>query len=222
MSRSQPTAHAVLRRLDKVYNFESLGNKQDPIDELFFIVLSAQTTDKSYQRVYDRFYSKFHPWQRLLTATEDEIEAVIIDAGLSKQRAAAIKKIAIHLSREFGRVTLAPLKEWDLEKCEQFLTSLPRIGLKTARCILGYSLGHDVMPLDTHCYRILTRLGLLDGPRTSKNIHNLANELFPKTKRLKGHVFLVKHGRAVCHALRPHCSARTLSRLCRYPPGDIK
>src|SRR5205814_626265 len=96
-----------------------------------------------------------------------EIAKTIREGGQSFQKACALKAILFSLSHYFGRPTLAPLRKMSTRDCEAFLTSLPRIGKKVARCIMLYSLGQEVFPVDTHCWRVSCRLGLIDPDKFS-------------------------------------------------------
>jgi len=212
-----PSPGQVLELLRVQHTFDRLGNKSNPLDELIYIMLSAQTTGKSYNRVYQQFRREFYPWAKLIASSERKIISALTSAGLGTQRGTALKRIVEILETMFGKPTMAPLRKWDRCDAEAFLIGLPRIGIKSARCILGYSLGHDVMPLDTHCYRVLSRLQLLNGYRKDgQKAHDRANSLFPDGSRLEAHVLLVKHGRTICRAPRPLCGRCALVRLCPH------
>lgn len=219
-------AELVLERLRAEYSIDNLGNRKNPVDELFYILLSAQAMDLAYRTAYKAFAKRFRPWKKLLRASEEEIAESIQYAGLAKQRSKAIREIATRLNSEFGSVTLAPLRNWDRAKAEQFLLSLPRIGIKSARCILAYSLDHDLLPLDTHCFRLLCRLRLLEATNIDRaQTHDAADNVFPNGTRLESHILLVKHGRMICRASRPQCGMCCLSDLCEsanpFQPSQI-
>ena len=142
-----------------------LNNKSDPLDELVFIILSQMTTGPSYERVYDRLKSAMPDWQLLTETPIADLSSLIADAGLSGQRASRLKLIATRLTQDFGEVSLATLVDYDDKTAQRYLTSLPGVGVKTAKCVMMYSLGRQVLPVDTHTARIATRLGLV-SPRT--------------------------------------------------------
>ena len=84
----------------------------------------------------------------------------------------------MRLQADFERVTLSPLRKMDREPAERYLLGLPRVGVKTARCVLKYALGHQVMPLDRHCERVLRRLGFLPHNLRVAGVHDVAEGLF--------------------------------------------
>jgi endonuclease III len=124
------------------YRSPQLNNKDDPLDELFFILLSQMTTGPSYERVYDRLKAAVPEWSQLLRIDLGTLIALIGDAGLAKQKAPRMVAIAGYLARDFGDVTLEPLRRMTDEDAEAFLMALPGVGLKTAKCVLMYT-GHD-------------------------------------------------------------------------------
>jgi len=81
---------------------------------------------------------------------------------LSNQKAAYIKGVISQIVRDFGRATLQPLALYTTEQAEDYLTALPGVGVKTARCVLMYAFHRDVFPSDVNCLRIMERLGWLD------------------------------------------------------------
>ena len=139
-------ARRSVRLLKVRYRSPLLNNKPDPLDELVFIILSQMTTSPSYERVYDRLKCAMPDWQFLIETPIDDLSSLIADAGLSGQRAIRLKQIACRLTQDFGEVSLAKLTDYDDETAQRYLTSLPGVGVKTAKCVMMYSLGlpcHD-------------------------------------------------------------------------------
>jgi endonuclease III len=132
-------AHLATTLLHEVYGSPRHDNKDDPLDELIFIILSQMTTRQSYGRVYDRLKTTYPSWEAILDLPLDELKEAIRDAGLINQKAPRIKAILATLKEDFGNVTLDPLREMSDEEAERYLTSLPGVGLKTAKCVLALS-----------------------------------------------------------------------------------
>ena len=195
------------------YRSPLLNNKPDPLDELVFIILSQMTTSPSYERVYDRLKCAMPDWQLLIETPIDDLSSLIADAGLSGQRANRLKQIACRLTQDFGEVSLAKLTDYDDETAQQYLTSLPGVGVKTAKCVMMYSLGRQVLPVDTHTARIATRLGLV-ASGTHLAIDRELSVVVRAPLRFDFHVNAIAHGRAVCRAVSPKCDECVLSSLC--------
>lgn len=118
------------------------------------------------------------------------------------------------LQSRFGRVTLAPLRIMSDTEAEAMLLQLPGVGKKVARCVLLYSLHRDVFPVDTHCFRVLKRLGLVPQHLAYRQAHDALQSAVPKPARRSLHVNLIRHGRAVCTAHHPQCPACPLLQCC--------
>ena len=210
-------ASRAIKQLESVYGSPRLGNKDDPLDELFFILISQMTTGPSYERVFDRLKAWLPCWDELSTLSVRDIASVISDAGLVNQKAPRLLAIARRLREDFGRVDLSSLHDMSDAECLDYLTSLPGVGTKTAKCVLMYALDRSVLPVDTHTARIGQRLGLVDALPFGKLAEQLENNIAPK-ERYAFHVNSVAHGRAVCRAVRPRCDGCPLRLLC--PSGE--
>ncbi len=209
-----PPAEKVAGILGRNYPPTSLGNKEDPMDELIFIILSGQTNDPIYRWTFERLRRRYPRWDALADATSKEIASAIGPGGLSKQKARYISAIARRLRSEFGAVDLNFLRNLSDLEAEEFLLTLPGVGKKSARCVIMYSLGRQVFPLDTHCRRIMTRLGWLPAGRERlENLADLAQSIVPSRLRREMHILLVQHGRAVCTS-DPRCQICPLSACC--------
>ena len=195
------------------YSSPLLNNKDDPLDELIFIILSQMTTSPSYERVYDRLKATMPDWRSLSATPVADLTSLIAEAGLSGQRALRLKQIADRLVDDFGKVSLADLAHSDDAAAQRYLTSLPGVGVKTAKCVMMYSLGRQVLPVDTHTARVATRLGLVSTGSASAIDRDLS-DVVPAALRFDFHVNAVAHGRAVCRAVRPRCDDCVLSSLC--------
>jgi endonuclease-3 len=171
------------------------------------------TTGPSYERVYDRLKAALPDWQLLLQTPLGDISALIVDAGLVAQRTIRLVTIAQTLARDFGTVALTPLAGMSDQDAFAYLTTLPGVGPKSAKCVLMYSLGREVLPVDTHTARLAFRLGLVATASASVTDREL-EQIVPPPLRYDFHVNALSHGRQICRALRPQCGACVLARMC--------
>src|SRR5262249_16783656 len=118
------------------------------------------------------------------------------------------------LYADHGAVSLGLLHGMVDTAAFEYLLTLPGMGPKTARCVLMYSLGRDVFPVDTHVWRIAKRLGWASGGNrpTARQMHELERAI-PPPLRYSLHITMVAHGRAICRAV-PACDICPLRRLC--------
>jgi endonuclease III len=200
--------------LNREYGSPDLNNKTDPFDELVFILLSQMTTGPSYERVFDRVRARFRSWQQLLVVPERELVSLIADAGLSRQKAPRLIAIAKQLQLDFNEVSLGRLRKASDSVIEEYLLSLPGVGIKTAKCVMMYAFGRHVLPVDTHVNRVARRLGLIGQHASGPTAHAELEKYVRPGLRYDFHVNALVHGRRVCRALRPLCSTCVLSGLC--------
>lgn len=191
------------------------ANKDDPLDELFFILLSQMTTHHSFNRVYHRLKA-LGDWETIAALPPRRLKSVIKDAGLSGQKAPRMNAILKQTRADFGRPTLDPLKHMSDEDANRYLTSLPGVGTKTAKCVLMYSLKRQVLPVDTHGLRVARRLGLVSSEVTLAKVHERLESVVEREDRYAFHVNVIEHGRKVCLPLRPRCGSCPLRRVCCY------
>jgi endonuclease III len=217
----------IARILREWYGRPPHHNKYDPLDELIFILLSAKTSERSYLRTYSRLKTRFPDWFSVLDAPAGAVHEVIAEGGLSKKKEAQIRALLRALSEDSSRFNRKTLSTMDDERLERYLTGLPGIGLKSARCVMMYSLGRQVFPVDTHCRRVLSRIGVIRSRRLTDRVQNEIQGEIPSRLRYDLHVDLVAHGRAVCKSGTPLCDECRLKSHCDFyclteRPGSLR
>lgn len=209
----------ITKALVREFGRKTLGNKRNPFNELLYILLSSKTPPGRYQEVYRKLRQSYTRAEKLADARPQDIALVIKQGGLGNRKARAIASIARRLKEEFGRVTLAPLKKMTDQEAETFLSSLPEVSKKTARCVLMYALGRPVFPVDNHCFRIAQRLKWM--PEAVYLTGRRADELqagIPEPLRRDLHVGMVLLGRNYCFPKNSQCSECPLLKFC--PTGS--
>ncbi|WP_158009909.1 DNA (cytosine-5-)-methyltransferase [Carbonactinospora thermoautotrophica] len=214
---------AVVVRVDELlelkYRSRVLGNLKDPLAEAVYTLLSRQTHEAAYQRVYAELRARWPEWQQLLDADVSEIESVIAPAGFGRQRAMQLKELLHTVAAACadrglaGEITLSWLAGLDDDAVESFLLSLPGIGPKSARYVMHYALGRPAFAVDTNVKRIFHRLGLVTDSGGKVN-HALYEQIVPKRLRQRLHVNLIHHGREVCRSAKPNCASCPLISFC--------
>jgi len=204
----------VDRRL-RVYGASRHGNFDDPLDELVYIILSAQTESYLYSRTFEALRKAFNPWDLLLSETPHRIAKIIRYGGLAHKKAAYIKRSFHKILADTGSLSLVFLRNLPDSAVRQYLTSLPGVGAKTAACVMLYSLGRPVFPVDTHIWRISRRLGVAApfAKPTDAQERELEDTI-PLSLRYRLHVNLLSHGQQTCTTYRPKCSGCVLADLC--------
>ena len=188
----------------------------DPLDELMLTILSQSTSDTNRDRAYEALRARFPDWESVRAAPRADIEEAIRSAGLWKQKARVLQETLDAIYARQGELDLSHLAALGDDEVIDYLTSLRGVGVKTAACVLSFSLGRAYMPVDTHVHRLAGRLGLIGPTVTADRAHESLNgdSVVPAELRFAFHVQLIRHGRAVCRASRPDCDACVLEDLC--------
>lgn len=206
-----------------------LGNKSDPVDELVYIILSRKTREDAYQRAYDALRLTFPRWDDLLHATPEHVESLLSSSGLGEKKTASLFGALGAVKERFGSCTLEPARDWDDDRLEEFLVSLPELSRKSAYCVMMYAFGRQVLPVDTHVGRVMSRLDLyrdlglgLEG-LDHKQLQAILADLVPPNLRYSLHVNLLVHGREICRAQKPLCGECDLRGFCaHYRRGEVQ
>lgn len=205
--------------LKKQYRDFDHFNLKDPLDELLFIICSTKTEEASYRNSFRALKATFPTNFQIAEAPAEYIARTIVSGGLSNQKAKSMRNLLDVVIARFGVPTLEPLRAMSDKDAESFLLAFPGIGKKIARCVLMYSLGRQVFPVDTHCWRIARRLGWVRP--TQKDKHCAPRDMdrlqakIPPELRFSLHVNMVSLGREVCLAAKPKCEICPIAVWCR-------
>jgi endonuclease III len=177
---------------------------RDELELLVSVMLSAQTTDVTVNRVTERLFRKYRTPEDYLAAPEAELEADIRPTGTFRQKARNLRGAMRVLVEEFdGRV---PTRLEDLVR-------LPGVGRKTANVVAAERGATQGVVVDTHVRRLSQRLGLTRQHDPVKIERDL-QRLVPKADWARFPHLLIWHGRRVCIAQRPQCERCVVNDLC--------
>jgi endonuclease-3 len=190
-------------------------NLPDPIDALIATILSQNTNDKNSYQAYQNLKKKYKSWQELADTPRNQIEQTIRVAGLGKQKSATIKNFLVTLKKNNGSLTLQYIKKMPDEEILNELTSIKGIGVKTASCVLLFSLDRNVCPVDTHVHRTLNRIGVVKTSTPDKTFKLIKDKL-PQNIAHQFHTNLIKLGRDICKPAKPLCSICPLLKICKF------
>lgn len=208
--------HAITETLVATYGTPSLGNHRDPVQEILYIALSAKTTEALYKTAYERLRIRHPDLAAIAGATERSIRNCIGSAGLGFKRSRQVKAIAIRLLNDFDTRPATALRKLPPREAFRYLCSLPGIGPKSALCVMMYSLGHDVFPVDTHVHRVLHRVGAIKSGVKHYQAQNVLPALVPAAHSKALHIGLIVHGRSVCRSHKPRCGTCCIRRFCHF------
>jgi endonuclease-3 len=216
MMKAREKAKAVHSLLLEGYGHHRWRAHRDPVSELVRTILSQNTSDVNSNRAFARLRERFPSWEQLLDGDLGAIVDAIRPGGLAQIKAPRIKGALQAIMDERGELDLEFLKKMELSDAKAWLESLVGVGPKTAACVLLFSLGRPVLPVDTHVHRVSRRLGLIEPGTSAEKAHQLLGEMLPDDAIYDFHVNMVAHGRKVCDARRPRCEECALVPQCNY------
>jgi endonuclease-3 len=203
---------AIRDKLRAEYGRPRLRAHRAPVDELVLTVLSQNTNDRNRDVAWGRLRERFDSWDAVRDAPVEEVEEAIRPGGLAPTKAVRIQEILRALDGD----DLAWLADAPLDEAREYLMELPGVGRKTAACVLLFSFGRDEVPVDTHVYRVGSRLGLFRPGAPFKEAHDELLRLTDSGDAYEVHVSLIRHGRRLCTARAPRCPECPLRRMCPY------
>lgn len=178
---------------------------RSPWELLVATVLSAQCTDARVNQVTPVIFERWPGPADLAAASQGELESVIRSTGMFRQKASALRGSARAIVERFGSEVPAEIDA---------LVSLPGVGRKTAKVVLGEGFGIAAgVTVDTHVRRLARRLGLTELEDAEKIAVELEG-LIPRDEWIRFSTRLILHGRRVCSARSPQCGACVLESVC--------
>lgn len=208
----------VYARLVEAYGVPPWEPDGDALGGLVATILSQHTSDINSDRAYASLRERFPTWEAARDAPEEALADAIRSGGLARIKAERIQRTLRALTERDPAAPFALrwLDASDIERARAQLISLPGVGMKTASCVLLFSLGRPAFPVDTHVWRVTRRLGLIGPAVSAEAAHTALERLIPPDWRHTMHINLIRHGRKVCHAQRPACERCPLRARCAY------
>jgi len=173
---------------------------------LVSVRLAAQCTDARVNVVVEKLYEKFPDVNALAEAEVGEIEAIVHPCGLGPSKARDISACMKILRDQYGGQVP---DDFDA------LLKLPGVGRKSANLIMGDVFRKPAIVTDTHCIRLVNRIGLVDGVKEPAKVEAALWKIIPPEEGSDFCHRLVNHGREVCTArTKPHCERCCLQDIC--------
>ncbi len=213
----------IIARLDDAYGVPEWRPHHDAMSELVLTILSQNTADSNSGRAFVRLLEAFPSWEAVASAPLGELIAAIQPGGLAPTKAPRIQAVLRDIRTRTGGYDLDFLAGMTLDVARAWLRSLDGVGPKTAACVLMFALGRPAMPVDTHVFRVASRLALIPehagkAKMTPEKAHGMLEVEVQPSDFYAFHIGLIKHGRRVCTAQRPRCPDCVLLDLCPSAP----
>ncbi|MBI9010270.1 MAG: endonuclease III [Tenericutes bacterium] len=183
-------------------------NYRKDYELLIAIMLSAQTTDISVNKVTETLFEKYHSVADFANAELKELENDIRRIGLFRNKSKNVKAMAEIIVNDFN-LTI-PNTQVELE-------GLPGVGRKTANVFLAEFYRIPRIAVDTHVSRVSKRLRFAKETDTPEKIEEKLKKAFPKYKWISLHHKFIFFGRYFCKAKKPGCLHCPIIKYCKNP-----
>jgi endonuclease-3 len=184
-------------------------NHDSALSLLIAVILSAQSTDETVNRITPLLFAKYPTARDLAEAKPADVEKVVYPTGFFRQKTKSIQGACKTIVERFAGNVPDTMDE---------LLTLPGVARKTANVVLGtWFHKNEGVVVDTHVGRLAHRLGLTWSSKDSKDAGKIEEDLMQVIPRdawtFAGHA-LIWHGRRVCSARKPDCAECRLSSDC--------
>jgi endonuclease-3 len=202
-----PRANEIYRSLQAMYpEVRCELDYQNHFQLLIAVVLSAQTTDASVNKVTPALFRRYPDAEALGKAEFSAVHELIRTIGLANTKARNIIALSQRLAAEKNGIVPADFS---------YLISLPGVGRKSANVIMGEAFRIPALPVDTHVLRVAQRLGLSENDRPEK-VEQDIGALYPEEDWYGLHLRLIHFGRYFCRAKNPDCPLCPFTGFCHY------
>ncbi len=186
---------------------ESELDFRSPFELLVAVMLSAQCTDKRVNMTTPALFAAYPTAEAMAEASPEEIYDYIKSISYPNNKAKHLAAMARMLRDEFGG---------EVPSEREQLQRLPGVGRKTANVVGAVLWQKEVMPVDTHVFRVSARIGLTRGAKTPLQTELQLERHIPSHLLPIAHHWLILHGRYVCTARSPKCAECGISMWCKY------
>jgi endonuclease-3 len=208
--------NSIISQLKKEFpGINPVVSPADPLDILIATMLSQKTTDKTSYRAYQNLKNNIGVWEDVMNAPLNKIKDAIRVCGLTNQKSKSIKAMLKQMKKKYGKLNLEFLRKMDDEQIYTELLQYNGVGVKTISCVLAFSLGRDVFPVDTHVHRVTNRLGIANAKTPDKTFEQLKDKI-PKGKKFLFHSLLIRFGRKICRSNNPICGKCRVYDYCGF------
>lgn len=181
-------------------------DERNPFQFLVSVILSAQTTDETVNRVAPVLFASYPNASALASADMEDVKSIIHSTGFFNSKAKHIIDCSKAICEKYNGIVPSSMED---------LVSLPGVGRKTANCLRSNVLGLPGIVVDTHFSRVVSRLlGL--STREPLKIERIVADNLPQDRWSRFSMTANSHGRDVCHSAKPQCNACPLASLCSY------
>ena len=186
---------------------ESELNYENPYQLLVAVILSAQCTDKRVNLTTPALFEAYPTPYDMAKASPEEIYEYIRSISYPNNKAKNLAGMARMLVAEFGGEVPSDIEQ---------MMRLPGVGRKTANVMGAVIWNKEVMPVDTHVFRVSARIGLSVCAKTPRATELQLEKYIPSHLLPIAHHWLILHGRYTCLARKPKCEQCGITAYCKF------
>ncbi len=206
-------AEKVVDRLIGIYG-QLIWKDDDAFHVLIRTILSQNTNDRNMKIASSNLFSKFKTPEEISKADVGKLATLLRPGGLHNLKARRIIDISKLITKKYGDLSKVVQKNVDVARSD--LLSIKGIGPKTADCVLLFSGAHNVLPVDTHVFRVSHRLGLAPKNADHEAVKVALESQISPRKLGSAHSALIAFGREYCRSRHPRCGECPLGDLCEF------
>ncbi len=212
MEQTRMTPGEILDKIEEIFPDAQCELHHDNAFQLLVaVVLSAQTTDASVNRVTPALFARWPDAKSLAQAPLEEVEETLKRLGLYRTKAKNIIALSAALEEQFDGQVPSTFKE---------LQSLPGVGRKTANVVRSVAFDIPSLAVDTHVDRVSKRLGLAKPSDSVEKVEEKLRRKLDRDRWNRAHHELIFFGRYLCTARNPKCEECPFPAICKRKKLD--
>jgi len=185
----------------------------NPFELLVAVILSAQCTDKRVNLVTPELFRKYPTAKMMARAEPEDIFPFIRSVSFANNKSRHLAGMARMVMEKF---------EGEIPQTVDELVELPGVGRKTANVITSVIWSQPNMAVDTHVFRVASRIGLILKAKNPLQAEEQLIKFIPKELVHQAHHWLILHGRYICLARRPLCEQCRIQEACNFFQKEMK
>jgi endonuclease III len=210
----------VVQRLESLFGHVRLDDdfwreRKEPFWLIVDTILSQNTSNANSGAALRNMLIKYKTIEDVFLANVQDITHEIRQAGLYEAKARSISAVANEIIENYGGDTWSFIGG-SYQSAQERLQNVLGVGPKTADVVLLFARDFDIIPVDTHVFRVSRRIGLAPQKGGYEVVKTALEGGIPRGKRKFAHVALIKFGREICSARRPQHWKCPLTDLCNY------
>lgn len=188
-------------------------NFKNEFELVLAVLLSAQTTDKSVNRLTTILFEKYQTPEDYLAVSLEQLQLDLRSIGLYRMKSKNIQALCQILLDKYDGMVPQTFEE---------LVKLPGVGRKTANVVLSVGFNVPRIAVDTHVERISKRLGMAKKKATVLEVEEQLMKLLPEERWSRAHHSMIFFGRYHCMARNPKCDQCLLLEFCTEGQRQLK